>query len=531
MITIILAGIVLSILFWYLLIKPLHYWRDLGVKQTNPWVFLGDNWVTVFRRKSFDEMIVWLYNMYPNERYSGMYQGYVPTLLIRDPELIKQVTVKDFDHFTDHRPFVDAKSDPLWGKNLFALKGQNWKDMRATLSASFTSSKIKFMFHLIGDTCENLVQFFDTKKEDLIELEVKEIFTRLTNDVIASAAFGIKVDSLAEPHNEFYHMGKALTNFSGIKMMLKFMGFFIAPKLLNMFKITFFDAKVSKFFTQVISETIKAREEGGIVRPDMINLLLEARKGLKHEISANVDTGFATVQEFDLGTTAKPRLDLTDQDITSQAVIFFFAGFDAVSTAMCFALHELACNHDIQQKLREEIISTASEYPRITYDGLLKMKYLDMVVAEILRKWSPGVATDRVCTKPYTIEPVNPGEKALHLPIGTTLFIPMFAIHRDPTYYPNPEKFDPERFSDENKDNIKPYTFIPFGSGPRNCIGSRFAILEVKAMLYHLLFKYEVVPTAKTQIPLKITKKSLNFTAENGFWFGIKRIRNGSVTI
>ncbi|XP_060522639.1 cytochrome P450 9e2-like [Cylas formicarius] len=525
MITIILTGVALSFLFWYFLVKPLHYWRDLGVKQSKPWVLFGDNWVTVFRLKSFDEMLVWLYNMYPNERYFGIYQFYLPALLIRDPELIKQLTVKDFDHFTDHRGFIDPESDPLWGKNLVALKGQKWKDMRATLSASFTSSKMKFMFHLIDETCENFVHFFDTKKEDLIELDVKETFTRFTNDVIASAAFGIKVDSLAQPKNEFYSMGRKLTNPSGFKTIVKFIGHLIVPKLFRILGITIIDSKLSKFFTQIITETIKAREEGGIVRPDMINLLLQARKGVKHDAGTNIDTGFATVQEFDLETSAKPRLDLTDQDITSQAVIFFLAGFETVATAMCFALHELACNQDIQQKLREEITKTTSEYPKITYDGLLKMKYLDMVVSEVLRKWPPAIATDRVCTKPYTIQPVNEEERAIHLPKGAALFLPTFAIHRDPEYYPNPEKFDPERFSDANKDNIKPYTYTPFGSGPRNCIGSRFALLEVKVMLYHLLLKFQVVPTAKTQIPLKMSK-SFNFTAEKGFSCGIKRIGN-----
>lgn len=89
------------------------------------------------------------------------------------------------------------------------------------------------------------------------------------------------------------------------------------------------------------------------------------------------------------------------------------------------------------------------------------------------RKWPAGIFTDRVCVRPYTIQPVEPDEKPLHLQKGDILWLPIFAMHRDPDYFPEPEKFDPERFSDENKDNIKPVSYIPFGSGPRNCIGKK----------------------------------------------------------
>jgi len=157
------------------------------------------------------------------------------------------------------------------------------------------------------------------------------------------------------------------------------------------------------------------------------------------------------------------------------------------------------------------------------------MKYLDMVVCEILRKWPPAVVVDRVCTKPYIIEPVTPDEKSIHLNVGDVLALPIQGIHRDPNFYPNPEKFDPERFSDENKDSIRPYTYIPFGAGPRNCIGSRFALLEAKALLYNLLLNFEIVPTKQTKIPLVLNKKTFNHTAEGGFWLGFKRVENSTL--
>lgn len=130
---------------------------------------------------------------------------------------------------------------------------------------------------------------------------------------------------------------------------------------------------------------------------------------------------------------------------------------------------------------------------------------------------------DRACVKPYTIEPELPHEKPVHLNKGDIVWIPVFGIHRDPQFYPDPDRFDPERFNDENKKSINPYTFTPFGAGPRNCIGSRFALLEVKILLFHLLTKFDLVPTGKTQIPLKLNKREFNMQAENGFYLGFKR--------
>ncbi|KAJ8953898.1 hypothetical protein NQ318_019138 [Aromia moschata] len=153
------------------------------------------------------------------------------------------------------------------------------------------------------------------------------------------------------------------------------------------------------------------------------------------------------------------------------------------------------------------------------------MKYMDMVVSETLRKWPNALAVDRVCTKPYTIEPTMPGEKPVHLEKGAVLFLPIFAVHRDPKNFPDPERFDPERFSDENKHNIKPYTYYPFGVGPRNCIGSRFALLETKAVFFHLLLHFQFVPVKKTMIPLQMSKKSFSVTFDGGLWIGFKRIK------
>ncbi|KAL1509575.1 hypothetical protein ABEB36_004287 [Hypothenemus hampei] len=525
MLTYLLVGAA-AVGLWYLINRPMNYFKRMGVKQLNPWPILGDTYVTLFRISGLGDFVKNTYNSFGQNRYGGIYQLNLPTLVLKDPELIKQITIKDFDHFTDHRGFVNPEADQLWSNNLFALTGQKWREMRATLSGSFTSSKMKHMFEVINEAHYNF---------------------RFTNDVIATSAFGLKVDSLEEPNNTFYKMGKAITNFTSYLVTLKFLLLLVLPKIFYYFKISIFDKETTKYFQSTITETIKVREEKNIVRKDMINLLLEARKGNKIEDGNAIETGYATVQEDSYfgrhqnlhcycrqyfqnilsdKVNFKQAKYLTNDDIASQALIFFFAGFDTVSTALCYSAHELAVNKDIQDRLREEIRETDKlNDGKLTYDALLNMKYMDMVFSEILRKWPPFFIMDRVCTKPYTIEPKYPDEKPVHLKVGDLIWLPMFGLHRDPKYFPKPEVFDPERFSDENRDQIIPYSYIPFGVGPRNCIGSRFAILECKALIYNLLLNFEIVPTKKTTNRLRLSKSSFQNAVEGGFWLGLKRIK------
>lgn len=194
---------------------------------------------------------------------------------------------------------------------------------------------------------------------------------------------------------------------------------------------------------------------------------------------------------------------------------------------MSFISHELAINEDIQQRLYEEVAETAESLDgqQITYEALQKMKYLDMVVSETLRKWPIGVMSERKVSKQYLFENSD-GTKALLMP-NEAVWIPTFAIHRDPEYYPNPTKFDPERFSAENKHKINQGAYLPFGIGPRACVASRFALMQTKATVYHLLLNFKLECGAKTVIPLKLKASANSMDAEGGFWLNFKH-RNQS---
>lgn len=203
-------------------------------------------------------------------------------------------------------------------------------------------------------------------------------------------------------------------------------------------------------------------------------------------------------------------------------MIFFLAGFSTVSLTIAFVLHELAVNPDVQEKLYEEVKEVQENLngKPLSYEALQKMKYLDMVLSETMRLWPQSPANDRQVTKPYLLDDSN-GNKVL-LNVGDIVWIPVSGIHLDPQYYPNPEKFDPERFSDENKNNIVSGTYMPFGMGPRSCIASRFALMESKAFIYYLVANFKMEPSPKTQIPLKLKANGANVEAEKGFWYNLR---------
>jgi len=169
----------------------------------------------------------------------------------------------------------------------------------------------------------------------------------------------------------------------------------------------------------------------------------------------------------------------------------------------------------VQQKLYEEIWKNESQLngKKISYDQLQKMKYLDMVICESLRKWPPIALTDRVCAKDYVYE--NDGVK-FKVKKGMIVAIPSISFHYDEQYFPNSNVFDPERFNDENKKKIVAGTYLPFGIGPRNCIGSRYALMQAKSAIYYLLLNFKFVPYEKTQIPLKLAKTPMGMYTDKG---------------
>jgi len=491
-----------ALVLYYFFFKDLNLFKKHGIPYMTPLPLIGNMGPTLTRREAMADLIKSIYDVDPAAKYVGMYDMTRPVITLRDPELVKLITLKHLDTFMNHRSFVNEEQDTLFGKNLFSLQGEKWRQIRSVLTPAFTTSKMKGMFKLMSECGAEFGNYMAQTPLEEKSTEMKDAFTRYTSDVIATCAFGVTIDSMRNPDNKFYVYGREATNFNNT-MFVKMFIFRSLPWLARILGLKMIREKIKIFFHDLVETTIRTRDEKGIVRPDMLQLMMENR-----------------------GKEGKP--EMTIDDMVSQAFIFFFGGFESTSTTMCFAAHEIAINPDIQERLQNEIDKVLEETNgQGTYETINNMEYLDAVINETLRMYPIAVMTDRVCLKEFVLPPSLPGTKPYTIKEGQAVWIPIYAFHYDPKYFEEPGKFNPERFLGERKkSSLNCGGYLPFGLGPRMCIGNRFALLEVKALLFHLLARCNLKPCEKTPLPLKLAKDGFNMRAEGGFWLNVSPRKN-----
>nr|XP_033323896.1 cytochrome P450 9e2-like [Megalopta genalis] len=486
------------ITMYYYLRGPWTFFTERGIPHANQYPFFSNFWTLFVKKKNMAEMMSEVYPAVPGAKYVGIYDFATPMIMIRDLELIKSIMIKNIEHFQDHRSFQMEEVEPIFGKNLFSLRGERWKEVRTLLSPAFTSSKMKAMYKLMRECANKYGEHFAAIPEKDKSIELKDAFTRYTNDVIATCAFGVNVDSMADRNNKFYVNGRTATKF-GKWQTAKFFLVRSFPWLFRFTGLKVFDTKVTQFFTDLIQDTINTRDEQGIVRPDMIQLMMETRGKMG------------------------PGKELSIVDMTAQAFVFFLGGFESTSVLMCFAAYEVGVNPEIQKRLQEEIDDVLEKSNgEVTYEAVNDMKYLDAIINEALRMYPAAVFTDRACTKPFELPPAKPGLKPYVVQKDEYIWIPIYGVQNDPQYFEEPTKFKPERFIDDPKKILNSGMFLSFGLGPRMCIGNRFALLETKVLLFNLFARCNLKPNARTTIPMELSRDTFQMTAKGGFWFDIE---------
>lgn len=219
------------------------------------------------------------------------------------------------------------------------------------------------------------------------------------------------------------------------------------------------------------------------------------------------------------------RTEFSGDILIAQAGIFFTAGFETTSSTISFGLYELAQCPAVQERLRAEIRATLlANDGQLTYETVVGMEYLHMVVSEVLRLHPIMPFLDRRCTLPagqttYSFGPLLD----YAMPDGFGVIVPIAAMQRDERFWPNPDVFDPERFSAANKDKVLPYTFLPFGTGPRSCVGERFGWLQSKIGFISFLRNHLVRPSDRMSGPLEYSKKALFLQTEKGIFLNVVR--------
>jgi cytochrome P450 family 9 len=424
--------------------------------------------------------------------------------MIADPDLIKKIMIRDFDHFVNR----DANEnnligDKYFGRSVLQLRDHKWKEMRQLLSPIYTTSKLKMMFNLMLESAEEFSNNLKEKSKmnnDVIEIDTRDVFARVTADGIATTALGFKGDCITNKNSQMFQIAADIgSDFANAgKMML----LYFLPKIYGFLGLQQFRKSIHDFFEKNILDEMKRRREEKISRPDVIQMLVQAKEGqLKHEKGDEVE-------EISVESTSKiKKNNWTDEDLVAQAFIFFIGGFETTTTVLQGLAFELAKNMDVQEKLIEEIdeMNEMLDGKLISVEQLNQMKYLEMVINEALRKWPAFHGIARHCTKDYELKDDETG-KSWKIKKGIDILVPFDSMCRDERFFSNPEKFDPERFNDENKKSTWNAIFIPFGLGPRMCIGSRYALIELKLITYKLLSNFKVYENSKTPTKLTLSK-------------------------
>jgi len=242
------------------------------------------------------------------------------------------------------------------------------------------------------------------------------------------------------------------------------------------------------YFRDLAQHVIKTRrEQGATGRKDLLQLMINA-----HDEKTTGNVG-----------------RLTDEEIVAQSVLFLLTGSDTTGNMLSFTVYFLAMNPDVQEKLRKHI-KEAMDYnaDESLYDVAKSIEYLDCVIKETLRLCPTIPMINRECSEDHDLN-------GMHIPAGTEIVFATYAMHHDPDAWPDPEKFDPERFRGPDKDARHAFQFLPFGAGPRSCIAMRFALMEIKIVLMRILMKYKFERSPETQVPLDIYA-GFTLTAKDG---------------
>lgn len=226
--------------------------------------------------------------------------------------------------------------------------------------------------------------------------------------------------------------------------------------------------------------------------------------------------------------TQQGTVDVKNDEIVGHSVTFLTEGFETSSTLMCYFLYELASNQHIQDRVLNEIDCVLKEYDgKLTDEAVNKLTYMERAMYETLRMHSPVFTLTKVCTKEYELPPQYTDDvgKRITMKPGMSAIIPVHAIHLDPEIYPDPCRFEPDRFLDENRKGRHRYAFLGFGEGPRICLGMKFGLTQSKIGIATLLSKYRVVGSDKQELPLEISRKSFLLASKNGIW--VKFVERG----
>ncbi|XP_038221964.1 cytochrome P450 6j1-like [Zerene cesonia] len=482
----ILTCVVVFSVIWNIVTYDYDYWENRGIFSPPALPLVGHIATVAALKEQGGVCFKRIYDEHKEKRYLGTHQFYQRTLVVCDPDIIKRMCVNDFHHFTDRGFNFNKDTDPLAESVLF-LKGNEWRRLRAKISPIFSPNKLRGMFPLLENTAnEFLVRIkklaksgsednnnnitdrgikTDSNNEDVkvkngVIVDSEKLVGGYTADAIVPCAFGLKSNVMDNSQDPFAVALHAFYEMSWFNIFEKTMRQFW-PAFVLFFKIRIIPKKTHDFFYNIVAKVLKERSRGvQEKRGDFIDMMM-------------------ALQREDCKSDLENDYKITDMIISANAFIIFLGGFETTSSTLAFLLLELSVHPDVQKKLRDEIQQVLKD--GFSYESLQELTYMEMVIQETLRLYPPFPTIQRMCTRDYPI----PGTSGV-VQRGTIVLFPTLGVQRDEQYFENASQFVPERWA-EGRALPPPGVYMPFGDGPRYCIGKRFAIIQMKCCLARLL--------------------------------------------
>ncbi|XP_012302932.2 thromboxane-A synthase isoform X2 [Aotus nancymaae] len=550
MVTVALSVVLLALLKWYSM-SAFSRLEKLGIRHPKPSPFIGN---LMFFRQGFWESQMELRKLYGP--LCGYYLGRRMFIVISEPDMIKQVLVENFSNFTNRMASgLEFKSV---ADSVLFLRDKRWEEVRGTLMSVFSPEKLNelgllimqkrikghmgaqqapqrilpthllklsgiyvnlhytilpfCMAPLISQACDLLLAHLKRYGDSGDAFDIQRCYCCYTTDVVASLAFGTPVDSQQTPEDPFVKHCKRFFEFCIPRPILVLLLSFpsIMVPLARILPNKNRD-ELNGFFNKLIRNVIALRDQQAAEerRRDFLQMVLDAR----HSASPVDVQDFDIVRDIFSFTECKPNPSwqhqpramarpLTVDEIVGQAFIFLIAGYEIITNTLSFATYLLATHPDCQEKLLREVDLFKKKHADPEFCSLEEgLPYLDMVIAETLRMYPPAFRFTREAAQDCEV-------LGQHIPAGAVLEMAVGALHHDPEHWPSPETFDPERFTAEAQQQHRPFTYLPFGAGPRSCLGVRLGLLEVKLTLLHVLHKFRFQACPETQVPLQLESKS-----------------------
>ncbi|CAN7974914.1 unnamed protein product [Ixodes persulcatus] len=380
------------------------------------------------------------------------------------------------------------------------LVGSDWKDSyRRTAQQSVKARFLLQMYPRINDSITATVTFLKEAAEKDTEVDIRTLFSNYALDAIARCAFGTKMESHLQEVDDFAAKNKS---FFAAPQVLSGVISLLLPGLAKLLQLDALKSDRLPYFMALSESIIRERKHQENRQEDFLQLMMDVQEetsssGADSQTDDRLFNPDSGSKAFSMGR----RRALTKSEALAQCIMFFLAGRDTSATLLAHAIYMLALHPEAQAKLRKEADECFEKHgEELTMDVVSKLKYVHGVVSETLRMLPPATRLERLAAEDYVL-----GDTGIKVPKGCIIAIPIYSMHHDPEYFPDPFTFKPERQETirTNIESIRPYTYLPFGAGPRNCIGNRFALEAIKIALLHVVRSVEFYRSQNTRVPLE----------------------------